>query len=183
MDITDKSKIDTIYNYEPAYNNLYEVEIMDDSSMNEHLKLHSVAVSLGGESLNLVRNDVSKLFQIDASKGFNLADTLSITWRENDAWQVRKYHEDWLSEIYDRDTDRFVSCPISDTSTKQSFLRTINIILPKSSAMENSFNKIVCHDVIPKTTPKIDLRWGPSAQVVQHTIEYYVSYWDWSKED
>ena len=78
-----------------ASKNLYTVEISNfnftsevlnsNEDLSEYLKFQSPSISFKGESLDLIRNEVTKNFQLsDDGNSFKWTNELSITWRERD---------------------------------------------------------------------------------------------------
>lgn len=170
-----------------ASKNLYTVEITDVDSTSpdsdfstKYLKFQSPSISFKGETFSLQRNDITKYFQADDSgKAFTWADTLRITWRERDDWKVRKYHEDWIGKLYDRQTDTFLS--LESDNDKRILNRSITITLPSSLADPNAANKIKFNDVIPQNFGDLELAWGTGADTIEHQITYYVRTWEWAR--
>lgn len=174
--------IPQLYTYKPAFKNLYKIEIFDmysytdienrafNEAMQSYILLHAYQVDLDGESLTLQRNPVTKQFSL-AGKGesYKLVSELKITWRESDIWFVKKYHENWLSRFYNRDTDQY----ISGTEGKA---RNFLITLPSSS---KSDLRLLLTGVYPKDTGGVNLQWGPSGSIVTHSLNYYVTAWRW----
>lgn len=176
--------IDNIYSYNPAFKNLYKVEIYCESNsvynINQYFSAHCENVKFGEESLTLKRNDVTKNFQIEGTP-YKWQDTLTITWRECDSWKVKKYHEDWMSVIYDKSTDRYKS--LSGDEVKKLY-RTIRVTLPKSQGTDyDDKNIIVFEGVIINQVPGIDLAWGQQSDVVRHSLNYYVKNYHWESEE
>ena len=107
-----KGSINEIYNnFNPAFDNLYKIELYDASGTNKdipennYISFHATSVSMNGESLQLERNVVTKNFTLPSNGGFTRADTFTITWRENEDWAVKKYHDDWLAMFYNKEND------------------------------------------------------------------------------
>lgn len=141
MGTINSNNINSLYNdYNPAFDNLYTVEISTYSSsgklgkgldskgtsgtrgeelnlIGDYIKLHATAVQFNGESLQLERNEVTKNFQL-SDNAYTRTDTLSITWRESDEWIVKKYHDEWLSLFYNKEGDHYWSYPRTYSSTE-----------------------------------------------------------------
>ena len=173
-----------------ASKNLYTVEISNfnftsevlnsNEDLSEYLKFQSPSISFKGESLDLIRNEVTKNFQLsDDGNSFKWTNELSITWRERDDWCVKKYHEAWINLIYNRKNDRYQSV---DSSTLSKLYKVITVTLPKSTTNPDSKHIIKFYDVIPRNLGDLDLKWGTSADNVEHNITYYVKSWNWVNE-
>ena len=167
-------------NYKPAYNNLYTIEIFSSDgttdTMSNYIKFHATNVTFNGESLNLTRNEVTKLFAVNDSNTYSRTNDLSITWRENADWEVKRYHEDWIALFYDRDNDQYLS-----TDNPNDRYRKIVVTLP-SSYEKTRVLKFTLEDVLPKTMGNLSLGWGPQASIITHSMSYYPTRWYWGNE-
>jgi len=191
------SHISSIYNnYNPAYKNLYTVEIFprtstsEDDEMSEYIKFHTTSVTFNGESISLMRNSITKNFQLANENPYSWSDSLSITWRESDDWKVKKYHEKWLSCFYLKDKDCFLSYPIKESEKNSvnnlsvdDLYRKIRITLPVSSVGTESNkytdNTIVLEDVLPSNNGDFGFSWNTNGEIITHTINYFVKNWHW----
>lgn len=174
--------INKIYTAEYAVKNLYRVEIYDTfndgvEDFLNYLSLQAPSVSFKGESLDLTRNNVTRNFQLrEDGNSFNWTDELSIKWRERDDWEVRKYHEKWLGEFYDKEKDCFLS---KEAAAIPSLYRTIIVTLPESKTNSSAPHTIKFFYVLPKTIGDFELGWGSGADNIEHQLTYYVKYWKW----
>ena len=206
------SDINSVYNYDPAFDNLYTVEIETLSKSGDlskglgqdmknnilkdihpYVKFHATNVQFNGESLQLERNEVTKNFQL-ADNAFTRTDTLSITWRESDRWLVKKYHDEWLKLFYDKENDHFWSYPVSSkdgsvTLNNSDIYRTFVITLPGNfskrgaGGMRGFENKVIFDYVLPKSSAGLNLGWKSNGGVVSHQMEYYVTKWSMSEKE
>lgn len=159
---------DIYKDFVPAVKNLYNVSIFaangysqDDIFNSKYPNYHATSVKIGDEELSLQRNDILKQFCIDESSGYKWANSLSIRWREDQNWTIRKYHEAWIDIIYDKRRDVF-------KQAIESPYKTISITLPSGVV-------IVCEGVLPKNIGDIDLAWGKQGSIVEPQLNYYVS--------
>lgn len=169
-------------NYKPAFNNLYTIEIYPtssdtpDSSINDYFKFHAVSVDFGGESLNMERNKATRTFHLSESNPYTLQDNLTITWREDENYRVRKYHDDWLNLFYDRSTDKFRSYTIDQNRTNTNKLyRDFVITLPGKEHNQIKFVK-----VLPSNNGNLNLAWGNSPSIIKHQMTYYPESYTWN---
>lgn len=171
-----------IYQTRYAFNNLYTVTIfnlgddpedatIDTDTMKNYIQFNSQAVSFNGEALNLERNAVTKKFQVGGVSGdsYKWSDVLSITYRESELWQVKKYHEEWLDLFYNKETDKYRSHTNPST---EGLYRNITITLPNQLTI-NFYN------CIPGNSGNFSFTWGESSSIVTHAINYYPEYWEW----
>lgn len=172
--------ISDIFYQNYAFNNIYQVEIflpngsieerssngLDTESINSYLKFHSPNVSFAGDSLNLVRNDITKKFTID-NQSYKRSDTLSITWREADDWKVKRYHENWIKLFYDKEKDQYQS-----HESNAGLYRNIRVYLGNNKA-------ILFTGAIPSTVPSLNLSWSNSPSIITHSVNYYIEDWNW----
>lgn len=171
-------------NYKPAYNNLYEVLIFDSKvtgnsniyDVENYIKFHAINISFNGESLGLTRNEVTKQFQLNDTQAYKRSDTLTIQWEENEDWLVKKYHDTWLSLFYNKEKDYYYS---HDENSRKQLYKTIKVVLPKSNAFSGECDCITFINVLPNNTPGLNLSWGASASIVNHSLTYYVTDWKW----
>jgi len=198
------SNITSIYNnYHPAFKNLYKIEIYPGSSedvtedIKTYIGLHATSITFNGETLSLERNEVTKNFQIGGNTPYNRTDELTITWREDEYWKVKRYHDDWLNCLYDRDRDCFISYPLDSNNkvkgrdvgivsgnsyiSRKNLFRKIKVKLPDH--LGNKAITIEFIDILPKTSGGIDLGWGASSEIVTHSMTYYVKDWKLITED
>lgn len=196
--LSKNSEIQDIYlNYKPAVNNLFEVEIYEytskDYTSNKEIlgtasrstsdtsdplngetlydygKYHITGVTLSNEEgITLQRHKVTKKFYLDNSP-YTLFDTVSLTWREDADFKVRKFHENWLKLFYDREKDCFIS---SDKNMAYLKFKEIHIKFPEDT--------LVLKKVLPKNIPALNsFAWGNSPSVISYTLTYYVESWYW----
>lgn len=187
MAINESTLTELYTNYKPAYNNLYEITISGGDhpeDINNYIKFHATSVGFGDETIGLTRNDVTKQFQLNDTNAYKRADTLTIVWRENEKWAVKKYHEDWLSMFYNKEKDCYLSYSDSDAINK--LYRTIIITLPKNGTFgdntETGYNKIKFEKVLPAGAPGLNLAWSTQANIITHSLNYYVTDWGWVKD-
>lgn len=181
--LVTSSELSTIYNdYSPAFDNLYTVEIFHigvpstsryQDDISTHIKFHAPSVQFGGESLSLIRNSITKKFQLSDDE-FTRVDKLSITWRESDDLRVKKYHDEWLRLFYDRENDYFLSYPYNGID-KRYLYRDIEITLPHNSGDKKE--KFIFSDVLPNTSPGLSLSWKNNGGIISHSLDYYVTDW------
>lgn len=179
----DTTAISSLYSFDPAVKNLYTVEISNedttDSGINSVIKYHALSVTLPSDTLKLERNSVTKNFTLTENGSYTFADTLTINWRENADWSVRKFHQEWLEKFYNRSTDKYKSINWDNISVGQKEVakryKTFIITLPNGS-------KAVCKDVIPTQQWNLDLAWENSPAIVTYNIVYNVGFWYWEKE-
>lgn len=191
----NEALIELYDNYTPQYDNLYKVEIFSNSSttsikginLSNYISFHTTKVSFNGESLSLDRDNVTKNFKLKSSDSFSRTDTLSLTWRECDTWKVKRYHDNWIGLIYDRQKDCYKSFGLSPSeSAKNRLYRKIRISFPdtSNSSMEED-NYIEFSEVLPNTSGGIELGFNTTSNIISHTLNYYVTDWrfSWDMED
>ena len=191
-----ESSIEYLYNqYKPAYNNLYEVTLTyglgagnsdfknkwsfnndSNQSFSNYIRFHATDVDFGGESIAMVRNAVTKNFTLSSQNAYSRNDTLKITWREDADWKVKKFHEDWVSLLYNREEDHFNS-----VDNAEDLYMTVKVRIPIESSTEN--NTIVFEGVFPNNVPGIKLTWATAPTVVTHGMIYYVTRWYWENNN
>lgn len=200
------SDLTAIYtDFNPAVKNLYTVEIYGANSasdkpfevaaMNDYLKYHATKIEFGGESLDLERDSVTHKFKLKKSNSFKWVDELKITWQESDDWRVKKYHEDWLSNFYDKNTGCYKSQVqgtfieedgnITTVSTASSLYRIFKVILPVPASNRDSELTFPCirfNNVLPKNVGDLSLEWTNSPSLISHSLSYYVESWSWEEE-
>ena len=173
----NENLINNIYNFRPAFNNLFEVLFMKsgepqpiDSEFSNVMMFSCSGVNFNGENLDIKRHDVTKLFYID---DYKRQDNLKLTFVENKDRIVRRYHENWMSSFYDRKKDCFKSYNTKEEALR-ALCRDIKVKFPKD---EESIWVLSLNGVMIKQTPGLDFKWGePSCEAL--TIEYAVSSWD-----
>ena len=191
MDIntfTNEALIELYDNYTPQYDNLYKVEIFSNSSrtsikginLSNYISFHTTKVSFNGESLSLDRDSVTKNFKLKNSDSFSRTNTLSLTWRECDTWKVKRYHDNWIGMIYDRQKDCYNSFGLSPGNNAKNLLyRKIKISFPSNSSIGED-NYIEFSEVLPNTSGGIELGFNTVSNIISHTLSYYVTDWRFS---
>ena len=165
----------TIYNFSPAFDNLYTLELCpldgaDNSTISNIFRYHSPKVTMDGESLSMKRNDITKRFQFE-SNPYKRTDSIQVTLREDESWDVKKYHEDWLAHFYNRWGDHFISYDTEEAA--YCLYRILRIYLPNSK-------DVVCMLILPSNTGGFNFNWG-SGNIITHGITYNVESWKWEK--
>lgn len=167
----DISRLSDLVRFEPAFKNDFEAHFMnysniDGDALAKISPLHAISVRLDGINLTLTRHNVTKLFMFNK---YQRADSVTILWREDKNYTVRRYHTDWLSIFYDEKTDRFVSCKNSQDVKK--LVRDVAISLPN--------NRILyLRNIMPSHLPEFDANWKDKSSV-QYAIRYNVTSWEW----
>lgn len=162
---------DIYLNFNPAVKNLFTIQILGDSDkeLSTIAEFHATSVKIDDEAITLKRNEISKNFQVEETSGYQWANKLSIKWRENDLWQVKSFHEKWISTIYDKDNDVYKSFELNSAGPYKTFL----ITLPNDKAIK-------CYRVLPRNIGSIDLAWSNSPSIVEHNLDYYLTKWEWT---
>ena len=193
--LINEALIELYDNYTPQYDNLYKVEIFSNSNstsinginLSNYISFHTTKVSFNGESLSLDRDNVTKNFKLKSSDSFSRTDTLSLTWRECDTWKVKRYHDNWIGLIYDRQKDCYKSFGLSPSeSAKNKLYRKIKISFPNTSnSSMGEDNYIEFSEVLPNTSGGIELGFSTTSNIISHTLNYYVTDWrfSWDMED
>jgi len=94
-------------NWQDFAPNLFEVTLFGDVNT-QVVKYYCTALEFNGAGLDLERHDLTKKFVV---KEYKFSDQISVTWREDSAWSVRRYHLDWLEQFYDIASDSYVTKP------------------------------------------------------------------------
>lgn len=171
------NNIKKLFDYKPAYGNMFTVYVYAGSSIGlssdvaSYSGLHATSIKFAGAQLTLKRHNVSKLFSLEK---FQLSDLVTITWREDSEFFVRKMHQEWLASFYNKEKDHFISYD-SQLEANKHLTRTIKIVL------QNGY-EIKLEGVLPQSIPDLDLSWE-SSNVVTYSLTYYVPKWSWIKNN
>lgn len=182
--------------YIPQFDNTYKVEIFPNGNnhsigninLDNYICFHTTKVSFNGESLSLERDPVTKQFKLQNTNSFNRTNTLSLTWRECNGWEVKRYHDAWIGLIYDRNNDRYHSFPIDKNNNKTAqkvLYRNIRVTFPCQTSFSSKDKEayIEFMDVLPNTSGSIELGYNTTSNIVSHTINYYVTDWSFSSNN
>lgn len=192
--MTQEALTELYDNYIPQFDNTYKVEIfpygnisnsIDEINLDDYICFHTTKVSFNGESLSLERDSVTKQFKLKNTDSFSRTNTLSLTWRECNGWKVKRYHDAWIGCIYDRKNDRYISYPVKESegnTAKDILYRKIRITFPYNSSNlpREGEAYIEFLKVLPNTSGSIELGYNPTSNIVSHTINYYVTDWQFS---
>lgn len=179
----DKSAYTQLFtNYSPAVDNLYTVEIFSKTNgtgdkttaLNDYLKYHAVSFSFEDERLSLERHPVTKNFKV-TSDPYTWANTFTLTWREQDDWLVRKFHENWLGLFYDKSRGVF-----KKVSNPDILYKDFHILFPVSKTDGKSL-RLKLIDVLPANIGAISMQWGTTGNVITRQLTYYVKEWAWEE--
>lgn len=172
----NENLVNNIYNFRPAFNNVFEVYFIKtglqreiDSKFSNVTAFTCSNVKFNGEDIDIKRHDVTKFFYV---KDFKRQDQLELTFIETRDRIVRKYHEDWISCFYDRDKDCFKSYDKKEDA-QAALYRSIKVKFPKD---EKSMWVLSFKGAMIKQMPGISLKWGePSLEAL--SLTYAVSSW------
>ena len=130
----NENLVNNIYNFRPAFNNVFEVYFIKtglqreiDSKFSNVTAFTCSNVKFNGEDIDIKRHDVTKFFYV---KDFKRQDQLELTFIETRDRIVRKYHEDWISCFYDKDKDCFKSYDKKEDA-QAALYRNIKVKFPK----------------------------------------------------
>lgn len=169
--------ITTVFNYSPAFDNLYTLQLFNLVGSVDPLaysfEYHSPKISFNGESLEMKRNEITKRFQF-TDNPYKRTDEISITLRENEEWGVKRYHEEWLAQFYNKEEDHYISAKTDFERLIR--YRILRIFLPKSKDCIKML-------ILPSNTGNLDLGWSSSGDVISHNLKYYVENWCWEREN
>lgn len=182
MNQINEALVSNIYNFKPAFNNLFEVtftgtnteKLNSEDEFNNATRFACSAVNFGGESIELNRHDITKLFYLD---NFKRQDSLKLTFTETNGRVVRQFHQDWLAKFYDKDNDTFCSY---DTLEEAEAALYRNIIV-KFPYTDDKIWVVNFNRVMIKSIPELDLAWGKPKKE-SYTVEYAVTSWDFKSE-
>ena len=157
--------------YSPGFSNLFTVKFITKETgvveLLEYSSLHASSVSFAGAGITLKRHDTTKLFALDK---YQRSDSVTISWREDSNFTVKKFHQAWLSNFYDEKNDHYISYD-SKEKAKNALYKDIRVELPNN--MEIKLN-----DVLPQKVPDLELSWE-SSNIITYNITYYVTSWSW----
>ena len=172
----NENLINNIYNFRPAFNNVFEVYFIKtgaqreiDSEFSNITAFTCSNVNFNGEDIDIQRHDITKFFCV---KDFKRQDLLKLTFLETKDRIVRRYHEDWISSFYNRKTDCFKSYDKKEDA-QAALYRNIKVKFPKD---EKNMWVLSFEGAMIKQMPGIDLKWGePSFETL--SLTYAISSW------
>lgn len=167
--------VNTIYtNYIPQFSNMYIVQIFSNDSSIEnseshkkiksYIQLHAKDILYGEDSLQFIRDNATKKFHLSGDKPYTWTEDLSIIWDESNKWQVKKYHEEWISKFYNKETDTFIS-------GVEGKYRNIVVYV---SQYDGKYTKFSFNNVIPTNMSGLHLAWTNSPSITSDTFKYKV---------
>lgn len=176
-------------NYSESLNPTYKG--LNTTSDSEYFRYHATNITLDDESLELVRNSATKQFTLGERDAYKLCDNISITWRESKDWMVRKYHEDWLANFYNRDYNCYISANLDGNgqmldSERGKRFRDFKIKFPNDNIRDDTYRRYSCimlHNVIPSNIGNLQLSWGNTGDIVAFTINYKIQSWNWVEDE
>ena len=193
----DIDGIKMLTEYKPAVNNLFSVYIFDSETgsgdtLSNYSPYHATGFTFGEETFDFKRHPVSKVMFL-GSEGLKRVDEFSITWRESEDWRVKRYHEAWIGQFYNKEEDHFWSYPVNGDGSTPKLGKKFRIVFPysqKNAAMNfdnGSFSpntsNLPClelNNVYPKGTGSLNMNWSKSAGIITYDISYAVESWKWT---
>ena len=138
----DIDGIKMLTEYKPAVNNLFSVYIFDSETgsgdtLSNYSPYHATGFTFGEETFDFKRHPVSKVMFL-GSEGLKRVDEFSITWRESEDWRVKRYHEAWIGQFYNKEEDHFWSYPVNGNGSTPKLGKKFRIVFAytqKNAAM------------------------------------------------
>lgn len=166
--------LSSLLSFKPAINNLYTIQVLsgDETATDytNYTKLHATSITLNEESIAFSRHPVTKTFYLGdsnvQSSPFTRVDEVTISWREDINWSVKKFHEDWLALFYNKDADTYLSY---DNAEVSKLYKTFVVTFPIDNG---KIKKVTLHDVLPTSTGSLNLAWSDNPTLVTHTLTY-----------
>ena len=140
------------------------------------------AYEIPAPGLGLKRDPLTKRFYVDK---YNLQDTMSITWQENNNLEVWGYHQKWFYNFYDRSKDRYVSSAAGKKRNAQILIQQYKesdrpSSLTSASTVEPELQEIYTINLVglvPQSLPPLHGDWNQDASnSLGLVIRYYVDY-------
>lgn len=198
-----------MFEYKPLYKNLYEVTFLPAREiensvvspelqsakefLNIYAKYHATSISIPEESLSLTRHPSTRLFQLSSNdltgSFYTRGDILQITWRENANLDIRRFHEDWISCIYSKKYDMFISYPVSTNPQATPEDDPINYIYKNAivnllgETGSDVMYRLKLINMIPENIPNMDFRFSNTSEIMEFTMKYYIQNWIWEKRN
>lgn len=89
--------------------NLFEAEFFGDTGDTQYsipdVRFYITKFSMKSPELSLKKHELTKKWYVEQCR---VDDTLTVTWREDAALSVWRYHHDWLRNFYDRVSDQYI---------------------------------------------------------------------------
>lgn len=174
INIADNA-ISKLVEWKAAAPNLFEVSF---AGIRDISRLHCTAVQFSGAKLNLTRHNATKYFVME---GYQPADDVTITWREDSNFSVRKFHENWLASFYDRQNDHYISSTGATYPLAAKF-RTATVLIQKMVGFNlYDYAELKLINMLPTQIPDLELNWANEAGL-EYTLSYKVEAWEWNRK-
>lgn len=173
METIAQESISALLGLQPAFKNLFEVWVMDGSSLNSvyNTRLFCKSVRFASSGVEFERHKVTQQF---VANGYQPADTVTISWIETQSYDVYNFHYKWLDTLYERETYRFK--PQSNSSIEKNF--EIHVQKVNIQGMATDVGVLKLSGVLPPLLPEFDFDYSV-AEAVSYTFEYKVKSWLW----
>lgn len=161
------SNISTVVAQEFAYTSLYELtyipEVDDKTGFNNICVLNATGVNFGSDTIQLERDNVTKLFKIRATgESFNRISTVTVNFRETSDFKVRSFFEDWQNSFYNKELDYYYS-----KDPRRSFELAL---LDGQGSTKRTYSLT---NMIPQNIGSLNLSWGNNPQIITYTVTFY----------
>lgn len=166
--VSSNSFISEALAFQPAFKNLFEVTFGDLGPEGYETKFFCHRVSLPGTKISFER---PKNFYEFFMEGVTPISEITIDWQETETYDVRRYHEEWLSLFWDRDTFRYQSTPTEKSTDNRYRTATIHVFSSSNSRRSMSVQLI---KLLPTQIPDLLLGFD-SADAVEYSITYKVT--------
>ena len=141
-------------------------------------KFYCISYELPAPALTLKRDPLNKQFYVSK---YNIAETVSITWQENQKLEVWNYHQNWLRQFYLREKDWYIS---GHDGKKKNAHITVQQYVGYGAEEPSSLNPdlkdiftIRLIGLIPQSIPPLHGDWNQDASNSMNlVIKYYVDY-------
>ena len=163
--------ITQLIQWKPANSNLFEVTF---SGITGFSVLHCSAISFPGSQLSFTRNRGTKLFMLDE---YQFSDEVTITWREDAKHSVRKFHEAWFSQFYDRSTDKYISSTADNPPQNRYRTAVVHIQAFNPGTLATTL-RLRLINMLPTKLPELNLDWS-SDSLVEYQLSYKITNWVW----
>jgi hypothetical protein len=160
--------------------NLFEIRVFDQVQIS---RFYCVNFRMASPSIELERHPLSKRFFI---KSYKEVDTVDITWNEDRALSVWRFHNEWLTNFYDRATDSFKT---GATGKKKDAIVVVqqfeDVNMNTDSDARHTvgdykltdIHKLRLEGLSPENPPGLELGWDKSSENHQVTITYKIDRW------
>ena len=182
-------EIGTLQSWTDFAPNLFEVTLFgvdtnttSTSKSVPNIQRYCTAFSLPPAGLELERHELSKRFFL---KKYQFSDEVTITWKEDEALSIYRYHDEWIHSFYDRTSDVYKSGSEGKKRNMKIVFQRFNRSDSSNIGLDNMITtfEILIEGLIPTKGVPLEGDWSKDSSEHTRQINYKFDRWSLVTKD